>query len=91
MSHTFNGRNYNHDLANWVVTGVTNATNFLGSNVHGMSTSNYSTTLIGWGAQSVQNGVNIHFGNSRYSAGSAASARSTLVSKGWTITDGGQA
>ena len=57
----------------------------------GLSTANYDDTLIGWGAQNVQNGVNIHFGNSTYSAGSAASARATLVSKGWTITDGGQA
>ena len=55
-----------------------------------LSTANYSATLIGWAPQNVQNGVNIDFGNSRYSAGSAASARSTLVSKGWTITDGGQ-
>ena len=91
MSHTFGERNYNYDLANWVVTGVTDATNFLGSNSHGMSTSNYSTTLIGWGAQSVQNGVSISFGNSRYSAGAAATARQSLVNQGWTITDGGQA
>ena len=60
-------------------------------NSNGISTSNYDSTLIGWAPQNVQNGVSIHFGNSRYSAGSAASARATLVSKGWTITDGGQA
>ena len=80
---------FNHSLANWTVTGITNATNFIAySNI---STSNYDSTLIGWAPQNVQNGVNIHFGNSTYSAGSAASARATLVSKGWTITDGGQA
>ena len=81
---------FDQDLSNWVVTGITSATNFM-ANSNGISTSNYDSTLIGWAPQNVQNGVNIHFGNSRYSAGSAASARATLVSKGWTITDGGQA
>ena len=91
MNEAFRFINYSYDLANWVVTGVTSASNFLGSPSRGMSTSNYSTTLIGWGAQSVQNGVSIYFGNSRYSAGAAASARQSLVNQGWTITDGGQA
>ena len=81
---------YNHSLAGWDVSNVTNALYFMYNNAH-FSTANYSATLIGWAPQNVQNGVNIHFGNARYSAGSAASARSTLVSKGWTITDGGQA
>ena len=91
MNMVFNDSNYGYDLAGWVVTGVTSANSFLGSSSKGMSTSNYSATLIGWGAQSVQNGVNIGFGNSRYSAGAAASARQSLVNQGWTITDGGQA
>ncbi len=81
---------FDQDLSNWNVTGLTSATNFM-ANSNGISTSNYDSTLIGWAPQNVQNGVSIHFGNSRYSAGSAASARATLVSKGWTITDGGQA
>ena len=91
MNQVFNDSNYGYDLAGWVVTGVTSANSFLGSASKGMSTSNYSTTLIGWGAQSVQNGVSISFGNSKYSAGAAATARQSLVNQGWTITDGGQA
>ena len=91
MDEAFRFRNYSYDLANWVVTGVTSATNFLGSPSRGMSTANYDATLIGWGAQSVQNGVNIYFGNSKYSFGTAASARQSLVNQGWTITDGGHA
>ncbi len=87
----FQHKNYVYDLAGWVVTGVTNATNFMGNNSKGMSTSNYNATLIGWGAQSVQNGVSISFGNSTYSAGAAATARQSLVNQGWTISDGGQA
>ena len=97
MNYAFAEKNYSYDLAGWVVTGVTSATNFLGRNVgtvsshRGMPTSSYSTTLISWGAQSVQNGVNITFGNSTYSAGAAATARQSLVNQGWTISDGGQA
>ncbi len=80
---------FDQNLGNWNVTSVGQANGFL-YNVT-LSTSNYNNTLIGWSPQNVQNGVSIDFGNSTYSAGSAASARSTLVSKGWTITDGGQA
>ena len=79
---------FDQNLGNWNVTSVGQANGFL-YNVT-LSTSNYNNTLIGWSPQNVQNGVNIDFGNSTYSAGSAASARATLVSKGWTITDGGQ-
>ena len=80
---------FDQNLGNWNVTSVGQANEFLSSVT--LSTSNYNNTLIGWGPQNVQSGVSISFGNSTYSAGSAASARSTLVSKGWTITDGGQA
>ena len=85
-----NNDSFDQDLSNWNVSGIISANNFMG-NSNGISTSNYDSTLIGWAPQNVRNGVNIHFGNSRYSAGSAASARATLVSKGWTISDGGQA
>ena len=97
MDYAFFDKAYSYDLAGWVVTGVTSATSFLGRNAgavsthRGMPTSSYSATLISWGAQSVQNGVNITFGNSTYSAGAAATARQSLVNQGWTISDGGQA
>ncbi len=79
---------FNQDLGSWDVSSVTNATDFLLGVT--LSTANYNSLLQGWAPQSVNNGVNIHFGNSRYSAGPAQSARATLISKGWTITDGGQ-
>ena len=85
----YNCTGFDQSLAGWDVSNITNATSFM----HGctLSTANYDSTLGGWSSQSVQNGVNISFGNSTYSAGAAASDRATLVSKGWTITDGGQA
>ena len=79
---------FDQNLGSWDVSSVIYANGFMTAS-HGLSTSNYNNTLIGWGPQNVQNGVNINFGNSRYSLGSAGSARATLISKGWTITDGG--
>ena len=38
-----------------------------------------------------QNTVVLNGGSSKYSAGAAATARASLVTKGWTITDGGPA
>ena len=67
---------------------MTNATNFM-VNANGLSTTNYDRTLSGWSSQSVQNGVSVHFGGSQYSTATGAAYRATLVSKGWTITDGG--
>ncbi len=83
-------RVFNQSLANWVVTGVTYAAAFLES-ANNFSTANYNATLIGWASQNVQNNVQMDFGSAKYSAGAAATARQTLVNKGWTIYDGGQA
>ena len=80
---------FDQNLGSWDISSVMYANNFF-FNTHGLSTSNYDSTLIGWSTQNVQNGVNISFGNSRYSIGSPTLARMALISKGWTITDGGQ-
>ena len=79
---------FDQDLSNWNVTAITNANSFMTSS-NGLSTTNYDRTLSGWSSQSVNNGVNIHFGGSQYSTATGAAYRATLVSKGWTITDGG--
>ena len=79
---------FDQDLSNWNVTSVTQADNFM-INANGLSTTNYDRTLSGWSSQSVNNGVSIHFGGSQYSTATGAAYRATLVSKGWTITDGG--
>ena len=83
----YGNTSFDQDLSNWNVAGITNATDFMGSCT--LSTTNYDRILSGWSPQSVQNGVSISFGNSQYSTATGASYRSTLVSKGWTITDGG--
>jgi surface protein len=79
---------FDQDLSNWIVTGVTNAANFMLS-ASGLSTTNYDSTLSGWSSQAVQSGVNIHFGGSQYSTATGLAFRNALVASGWTITDGG--
>jgi surface protein len=82
---------FNQDLSAWDVTNVTTA----GAMFDGvtLSTANYDALLIGWAAQSVQDGVDFSGGNSKYTAGGAAeAARTHLVTvHGWWITDGGMA
>ena len=89
----YGNTSFDQDLSNWNVTGITNATDFMGSSVGvcTLSTTNYDRTLSGWSSQSVQNGVSIHFGNSQYSTATGLAYRNALVSAGWTITDGGAA
>jgi surface protein len=80
-------------LDGWNISSITTATNFMGLS-SGLSTTNYDLTLVGWGAQSgsVNSGVNINFGSSKYTSGSLAdSRRQDLINAGWTITDGGYA
>jgi hypothetical protein len=55
-----------------------------------LATANYDSLLIGWAAQTVKSGVNFHGGNSQYSVGAATTARASLVTDGWVITDGDQ-
>ena len=81
---------FDQDLGGWNITGIDTAEEmFLGVT---LSTANYSALLIGWEAGTHNTGaIKFHGGSSQYSAGAAATARATLVSEGWVITDGGQA
>ena len=83
---------FDNSLASWNVTGLTGSQIQFFFNGSGLSTANYDDTLIGWAAQNVNSGVNINFGTSQFTGGGEAeAARATLVTKGWTITDGGTA
>ena len=56
-----------------------------------MSVANYSTLLISIASQTLNANILFDAGDTQYSAGAAATARATIVSTPWTITDGGQA
>ena len=79
---------FDQDINLWNITLVTDMTNMFISVT--LSTANYDALLIGWEAQVEQPNVTFSGGNSKYSAGAAATARAALVANGWTITDGGQ-
>lgn len=88
MNHMFWQSDFDQNIGSWQIGAVTNMTNMF--ELVTLSTANYDAILIGWAAQTVQPNVNFHGGNSKYSAGAAATARASLISDdNWTITDGG--
>ena len=102
---SFNQDISNFDFSSVVVTNdgfgnLYSAQNFLGKVVGGaypydsttaMSVANYSALLISISTQTLNTNVLFDAGSTEYSAGAAATARATIVSTPWTVTDGGQA
>ena len=82
---------FKQSLATFTISAATNMSSFAAiSNINETgTTTNYDNTLISWAAQTVQTGITVSFGTSKYS-GLATTARAHLVTThGWTITDGG--
>ncbi|MBX2829347.1 MAG: BspA family leucine-rich repeat surface protein [Flavobacteriaceae bacterium] len=84
------------DVSNWDVSSAQNMRQFMDGT--GMTNAVYNATLINWSTllstpppptPSTTFGF-VHFGNSQYSAGAPATARATIITTGWTLTDGGQ-
>lgn len=104
MTSVFYGAtSFDQDLSAWDVTGVTATTGGSMQNMFdntGMSATNYSNTLIGWAAQSVNSGNGSSSGTGSFVLGaagvsydsSATSARNTLTTTyNWVINDAGLA
>lgn len=107
MSFMFNGaESFNQDISNFDFSSVVpnerfgtfySAQRFLGIVSGGtdtstaMSVANYSALLISIASQTLNANVLFDAGDTQYSAGAAATARATIVSTPWTVTDGGQA
>jgi len=90
---------FNQDISNWDINQVGTFDTFLSST---LSTTNYDLLLVGWEAnlQAAYPGgvgypytININFGGSQYTLGSAAEAARLRLTDptifAWTITDGG--
>lgn len=89
MIGTFFGAvSFDQDLSGWDYSNVLDMTYFL-KNVT-LSTANYDVLLISMESQAVQNNVNFHGGDSKYSAGAAATAKQALIDDhSWFMEDGG--
>jgi len=83
--------NFDQDLSGWDIQSLTNAAQMF--NGATLSTANYDALLIGWEANSHNNGVTFDGGNSKYTGGGAAATARANLDPGdsWTITDGGVA
>jgi len=78
---------FDQDIGGWGVGAVTDANfMFLGAT---LSTANYDALLIGWNAQTLQNGVAFSGGASAYCLGENARANMGS-SDSWIISDGGK-
>lgn len=79
-------------IHDWDITSATTLNQLFEGANNAISNSEYDAILIAWAAQSTpKNNVPAHFGDAKYSAGDAATARGVLTGTyGWTITDGGQ-
>jgi surface protein len=80
---------FDHDLSAWDLSSCTNMTNFM----NGKSSANFSAANCDAIFEACVNGgqsnVNLGMGTIKYSS-AGATDRATLISRGWTITDGGQ-
>jgi gliding motility-associated-like protein len=89
MSNMFiNASKFNQDLSSWNVEAVTNLSNFLNNTT--LCRSYYDAILESWATQTLVSGVNVYFGNAKYSnTSSVTTARATIDATWGTITDGG--
>lgn len=78
----------NIDVTNWDISSITSASDFCTQSK--LTTDSYDALLINFAGQSVNSNVYWNFGTSQYTKSSHAdTARVTLVTAGWNITDGG--
>ena len=91
MSNMFKGGElgmvFNQSLASWNISNVTNMTDMF-NGAGSLSDTKYKATIIGWAAQSTQSNVTVDFSTARLTDAAGQAARTTLVGRGWTITDG---
>jgi hypothetical protein len=88
FSRMFANNGGDFSLSAWDISSATNMSNFVYPASVKFSTASYDAGLIYWATLNVKLNVPLTIGTTKYSA-AAASARAVLISKGWTIIDGG--
>lgn len=91
MSSMFqNATNFNQDIGAWNIGAVTNFTGFMSTKTPAtFSTANLDSIYSGWSSRPSQLNLSISFGTANYTTAGGGSGRAILVSRGWTIVDGG--
>ena len=89
-----NCSSFNQDLSSWNFASCDSLVGFMTGVT--LNTAYYDALLILWDTYKTTwfaGGLNMtpNIGSSKYSAGAAATARASLITKGWSITDGGPA
>jgi len=88
MDELFRDANsFDQDLGAWNIGSASSMVFMLNNSA--VSTQNYDATLIGWAAQTLQNGVSFGAQGLGYCAGAVA-RQQIIDTYGWTITDAGQ-
>lgn len=93
-----NAISFNEDISSWDYSPVGDLTNFMtGKTSSDYSSANYDALLVKWSADASQGGLQnvvgqtgktIDMGTIQYTS-LGATARSLIIAKGWTISDGG--
>ena len=80
---------FDQNIGSWNVSNVTIFNDFMGLQTPStFSAANLDAIYNGWDSRAVQTPITITFGSAKHTSASSA-ARASLISKGWTITDGG--
>jgi surface protein len=82
----FNAINFNEDISSFNISSLTNATSMLQSSAFDVT--NYDLLLPAWDAYGTS-GVTFHAGTAQYNCPIPSEAKANMLSRGWTITDGG--
>jgi surface protein len=91
MGSMFSGATaFNQDIGNWNIGAVTTITNFMsGKTPATFSAANLDAIYNGWSSRPSQSNLSITFGTANYTIAGGSAGRAILVSRGWTIVDGG--
>jgi len=91
MSSMFDGAiAFNQDIGSWDIGAVTTITNFMASKTPAtFSTTNLDAIYSGWSSRPSALNLTITFGTANYTIAGGSAGRAILVSRGWTIVDGG--
>jgi len=81
---------FNQDIGNWNIGLITSITNFMsGKTPATFSAANLDAIYSGWSSRPSQSNLSISFGTANYTIAGGSAGRAILVSRGWTIVDGG--